>query len=250
MESFPCLLAFVIVAAAIWALIYGIIQIDKTSAERGAALRDHLAQIKDFTVTQQVFGIDDSGLTGLAIDEERKKVCLIDRPQQTISTRVVAYKDLLASELFEDGVTITKTNRTSQIGGALLGGLALGGVGAIIGGLSGRTQTTGKVRKIELRITVNDTKKPIHHVSFQDSEQAKESMNYQCAIKLARHWHGLVEVLIKQADMEDKVNITNDRSKIRETSVADEIKKLAELRDAGLLSAEEFQQQKARLLRS
>ena len=75
-------------------------------------------------------------------------------------------------------------------------------------------------------------------------------MNYQCAIKLARHWHGLIEVLIKQADIEDKVVFANDRSKMRETSVADEIKKLAELRDAGFLSADEFLQQKATLLGS
>lgn len=205
-------------------------------SKKKKAMEDHLARIDDFSATQKVMGGD--GNTGLAIDEQRKKVCLIDNRQQTVSLRVVSYKDLLSSEIFEDGATVTKTVRSSQIGGALIGGLALGGVGAIIGGLSGKTKTSGKVKKFALRLTVNDTKNPLHDVNFL----------YQGT--QARHWHGLVEVLIKRADTEDKTNITNSTPQIQPASIADEIKKLAELRDSGVLSVDEFQQQKARLLGS
>lgn len=216
------------------------------TSNKKKAMDDHLDRIKDFSATQKVIGLD--GNTGLAIDEQRKKICLIDHRQQNVTTRVFVYKDLLSSEIFEDGVTVTKTVRSSQLGGALIGGLALGGVGAIIGGLSGKTQTSGRVKKIDLRLTVNDTQNPLHNINFLDLEINKDTSLYKLAIEQARHWHGLIEVLIKRADLEDKVTNMNDAPKLPLGSVADELKKLAELRDAGVLSHEEFQQQKTRLL--
>ena len=213
-------------------------------------MHNQLANIDGFTATQKVFGVS---FTGIAIDEERKKVCLLGDRQRAGSFRIFTYKDLIASEISEDGITITKTNRTSQIGGALMGGLAIGGLGAMVGGLSGKTQTSSRVRNVELRLTVNDVTNPIHDVVFLNTEVDKSSgqgTEYDYAIKRARHWHGLITILIKQTDTEDKMSITNDRLQIRETSVADELKKLAELCDAGLLSADEFQQQKTKLLGS
>lgn len=205
----------------------------------------YLSGVPDFSVTQKVIG--DDGATGLAIDEQRKKVCLIDHRQRTVSCRVVTYKDLLSSEIFEDGSTVTKTVRSSQLGGALIGGLALGGVGAIIGGLSGKTKTSGKVKRIDLRITVNDTQNPLHDVNFLNVETKQDGIVYQGAMKTARHWHGLVEVLIKRADMEEReTHIV--AAPLLHASVADELKKLADLKDLGILSAEEFQSQKTRLL--
>jgi hypothetical protein len=231
----------IVFVLAIVAGIFPVVVISK----KKKAMEAYLSEIPDFSVAQKVIGND--GATGLAIDEQRKKVCLIDHRQQNVSCRVVTYKNLLSSEIFEDGSAVTKTVRSSQLGGALIGGLALGGVGAIIGGLSGKTKTSGKVKRIDLRITVNDTQSPLHDVNFLILETKQNGIIYQNAMKTARHWHGLVEVLIKRADMEDREG-HSAASEPRHASVADELKKLAELRDSGVLSAEEFQQQKTRLL--
>ena len=234
-----------VIIFVVGAVVVGVIQAINTSNKK-KAMDDYLGLIKDFSASQEVIG--ENGNTGLAIDEQRKKICLIKYRQKNVTTRVFVYKDLLSSEIFEDGATVTKTVRSSQIGGALIGGLALGGVGAIIGGLSGKTQTSGKVKKVDLRLTVNDTKNPLHDINFLDLETKKDGFLYKQAIQKARRWHGLIEVLIKRADLEDKAANTNDVPKLPSGSVADELKKLAELRDAGVLSIEEFQQQKTRLL--
>ena len=97
-------------------------------------------------------------------------------------------------------------------------------------------------------MTVKDTKNPIHDINFLDLETKKDSFLYKQAIQQARHWHGLLEVLIKSADIEDKAVKTIDTPKLPSGSVADELRKLAELRDAGILSIEEFNQQKSWLL--
>ena len=234
-----------IIVIVVGAVLLGLIQAINTSNKK-KAMDDHLSRIKDFSATQKIMGSD--GTTGLAIDEQRKKICLIAHKQQNVTTRVFEYKDLLSSEVFEDGATVTKTVRSSQIGGALIGGVALGGVGAIIGGLSGKTQTSGKVKKVDLRLTINDTNNPLHDINFLGLETKKDGFIYKQAIQQARHCHGLIEVLIKHADLEEKAENTNHTMKLPSASVADELKKLAELRDAGVLSTEEFQQQKSRLL--
>lgn len=84
-----------------------------------------------------------------------------------------------------------------------------------------------------------------------DKAIKKDGFIYQKVIERARHWHGLIEVLIKRADEEAKASatVTNETSS-QSLSIADEIKKLAELRDSGLLSLEEFQKQKVKLLDS
>jgi len=218
----------------------------KTSNKK-KAMDDCLGHIDDFSATQKVMGSD--GNTGLAIDEQRKKICLIGNRKKNVTNRVFFYKDLLSSEIFEDNVTVTKAVRSSQIGGALIGGLAFGEVGAVIGGLSGKTQTSGKVKRVDLRLIVNNIKNPLHDINFLDLETKKDDSLYKHAIQQARHWHGLIEVLIKRADLEDKVMNANGTRASKTESVADELKKLVELRDAGVLNSDEFQHQKLRLLR-
>src|SRR5690606_17399485 len=125
-----------------------------------------LASLANFNATQKFMGND--GGSGIAIDEDRKKVCLIKFRSGDALMDVSSYRDLISSEIFEDGDTITSTSRSSQIGGALVGGIALGGVGAIVGGLSGKTTSTRKPKRLDLRITVNRTDSPIHDINFMD----------------------------------------------------------------------------------
>lgn len=230
----------IIVAGAV---VIGVVMI----SENKKALEAEIQTIEDFTVTQKVFGCD--GKSGIAFDDAKGAVCLVIHEGGLVSKRVLQTSDLLAVELFEDGNSITKTVRSSQVGGALLGGLALGGVGAIIGGLSGKTKTSNKISAVDLRITVNDVSKPLHDVAFINFEVEKTSLVYKQAIQQARHWAGVLDVLIKRADASSNVPLPSAAVPVHASqSIADELKKLAELKDTGILSEAEFQQEKMRLL--
>ena len=212
-----------------------------------------LNNLSNFKSTQQVMDVNLE--FGLAIDEEQNKICLLKitkgaSEQPNISTKIIPYKDILSVELFQNGTSIKKTVRSSQIGGAVVGGLLLGGAGAVIGGLSGKTETTGKVNHIALLLTVNDVKNPLHGIVFLNKEEA-ESI-YKKQLQLARHWHGIIKIIIKGADEEEKKKlqvIKREKPIIASKYfIADEIKKLADLHNSGALTLEEFQQQKAKLL--
>jgi hypothetical protein len=188
-----------------------------------------------FRPTQKLIGTDQR--TGMAIDEQSKRVCLISEPYGRATLKMLPYRDVLESEVVENGVSVTKTSRGSQVGGALLGGLVLGGVGAVIGGLSARKTTTNKVTSVDLRVVVNDTREPVHMLRFPNRTQAD-------------HWHALVSVIIRQADQEDRANANTSgvQNAQAPVSVADELTKLSALMEKGLITQGEFQAQKARLL--
>lgn len=231
------------------AIVVGAIAQAINTSKRKQEMESKLKSLRDFNSTQKVIGCD--GNSGLAVDEKRKKICLITNNGASVSQRVVYYKDIFSVELFEDGTSVTKTVRSSQIGGAAVGGLLFGGVGALVGGLCGKTETSEKIKRIDLRLIVNDTNAPLHDVTFMNVEGKKDGIIYTQAIQVARRWHGIVEVLIKRADSEDRSFQTSERQTqpaLPSASVADEIKKFAELHDSGVLTLDEFQQQKTRLL--
>ena len=210
--------------------------------------------------------IKPAPVSGLAIDEGRHKVCLINISHGTeVHRRVVSYKDVISVELFLDGASVSKTDQSSQAGGALVGGLMFGGLGMVVGALSGKakTETTKKLDRIDLRLTLNDTQSPLHEVSFLHPKEFKGKGSQDEALQLARQWNGIVSAAIRQAADENMPLKTDQHQSIPHpdtapptaasgsfTSVADELKKLADLHSTGILTAEEFQQQKAKVLGS
>lgn len=154
------------------------------------------------TISQGFVGKDAK--TGIALDEKNKKIILVDKIEEHFTSRVISYSDVLSSEIVEDGESVTKTTRSSQLGGALVGGLLLGGLGAVVGGLSGsKTSGKGKVMKLELHIIVNDMRQPLHVISFLRQEVKRSGYGgvvYDEALNKARHWHSLFNVLLKQVE--------------------------------------------------
>lgn len=239
---FWVIIFFSIIIGAVW------IQTAYTNNKK-QEMESSLVSRNDFNASQKFMGVD--GRSGIAIDEAKKIICLITNINSSVHQRIISYTDIISVELFEDGNSITKTSRTSQAGGLLVGGLLLGGVGAIVGGLSGKTKTTEKIQKIDLRLIVNDVSQPLHDIAFMNVEGNKGGIIHNFALQNARHWHGVIEVLIKEADGEELKKTIPDHSTAsskNNISVADELKKLAELKNSGLLTSDEFESEKLKLL--
>jgi len=159
-----------------------------------------------FPINIAVYGI------GIAIDDKSKQICLINTAplgerfktldlkaiaelEFEIALNVISYNDIIESEIIAEGKTITKTSRVNQFAGAAIGGLLLGGVGAVIGGLSGKTETSKNIKDVSLKIIINDMSNPVHIIPMT-------SDNPSAALQEAQRWYDLLSIAIKQAELE------------------------------------------------
>jgi hypothetical protein len=197
-----------------------------------------LRQSPEFVPTQSYIGING----GISIDE-RGTLALVDLPNRV---RFVGYWDLVEVELQEDGETVTRTSRSSQFASAVVGGVLFGGVGAVVGGLTGKKVTgRGKVTRLSLKIVVNSTSRPMFVLEMLARPQKRDAA-YNQLRAMADHWHGLTSVLIRRAQKDDSPRVV--AASPVSSSVAEQLTQMSVLVDKGLLTSEEFSVEKRKLL--
>jgi hypothetical protein len=153
-------------------------------------------------------------ILGIAIDDQSKQICLIKGEL----LKFIKYSDVIESEILLEGDTVTKTSRSSQLGGAVVGGLLLGGLGAVVGGLSGKTITSKSLKNVSLKLLINDTSSPVHIIDFMgvtcqphnfkttfciEKEERKEVSVFPdsaTTLQEAQKWHDLLSVIINQVE--------------------------------------------------
>lgn len=187
---------FIAVATAI--LVLSVIFTIARDASRQKSLEGYVRGLNEFHPTQMVVASD--GSSAIAIDEKRHLLCLVTDTGGRVSNRLVPYSGLLACELVDDRSVVMKANRASQVGGAIVGGALLGGVGAVVGALSGSRREVGQSRQIELVLRVNSTRAPTHTLNLMVSKSpvSRDSLLYRRAIQTAQKWHNICQVAMRQ----------------------------------------------------
>lgn len=225
-----------------------------------------LAEIKsDYEISQQakevkrltyVFGLPNKN--GIKIDTFNKTIYiltpstnLLNVLKQQWDEKPIQYNQILSTEIIQDGSSVIKTNRTSQVGGAILGNILLGPVGLLLGGLTGSKRTEGNVSQIELRIVINDIKSPTHIINFLNKKTNTSNNTYKNAINSARKLQDILSVIIKDADSEDEQKTPQAIENLQKSaSIADELIKLSDLKNKGAITAEEYELLKKQLFNS
>lgn len=172
--------------------------------------------------------------TYLQIDENHKSF--------KIGHDIFEYSNLLSFELLEDGQSITK----GGLGRAVAGGLLFGGVGAIVGGVTGGKKSKGICNSMKLRVTLKDAHTDTAYITFIATETKTKSFIYQTAQSSAQSCISALEIISDQNKSENIAPSVNVESAA--TSSADEIMKFKQLLDAGVITREEFDAKKAQLL--
>jgi hypothetical protein len=179
-------------------------------------------------------------VSAVGFDKNNKKICFVNEGKVNV-VKMYSFNDIMESEIVIDGNTIVKTSATSAIGRAVVGGVLTGGVGAVIGGVTGKKSHNEVVKKIDLKICVNDSSNPFYKIRFLDTECKKGDYIYNDGYEKAEKWHGIISTFIKQSELKEskKESVSTD---------INDLLKLKELLDAGLLTNEEFTEQKKKLL--
>ena len=152
------------------AAIYGVV-IGRCNSRRADALEAMMRDQPNFNPADVYVSATNGA--GIAIDRERKEVMLADRQ----GIRRFGIKSIVGCEVLQDDVQLAYTNRGSQIAGVAAGGVLLGGVGAVIGGLSGSRRSVNNVFKVVLRITTDDFDKPHHDIVLVDWGFSKNGLD-------------------------------------------------------------------------
>lgn len=163
-------------------------------------------------LNENSFVYDDSYLsfdflTGIAINQQEKEIALLNRfnRDDKFNFRKIKFEDLLEVSIYEDGGLVTKVSRGSQVGGALIGGAIAGGAGAIIGGLSGRSQSNDMSNRLSLMIIINDLQNPYHEINFSIGQIEKMSKIYQMNRNNLNKWFSILKVIINQKENESNL---------------------------------------------
>lgn len=157
------------------------------------------------------------------------------------------FSKLLSFKVNDDVTTIqspasyeTKKSTSSMLGRALVGGLLTGGWGALVGAATAKSKTvqtqsstSSSKHHYTIIINIDDTSSPIEMLDLADNHQKVEEIS--C-------------ILNRILEKNKKTSIPT--LAVANNSIADELKKLADLKKEGILTDEEFNQQKAKLLNS
>ena len=153
-----------------------------------------------FNPTQ--FYVDKDGGEGIAFSEGQKSICLV-RPG-TLNTKVLPIKDLLLSEVLENGTVVAKSSRSDDMGKELLAKIYTLNTKASSeqdpeqATSSENGNSSDNTNSIELRMLVNDDD-PVHVVSFLNMESKKGGLIYNSAVTQAKLWQDIMNSLIKKA---------------------------------------------------
>lgn len=157
--------------------------------------------------------------------------------------RRVPFQKLIAAELVVDEVSVMKTSR----GGAVIGALAGGLLGAIVGASVGDKVTHGsRVKKIVLRMTIDDFNRPLHDVVFFYNDGisgrgvGRNSFSYKEKIAKVDKWYARIQAILRKQKSSQVAS--------KSTTISDELEKLANLKERGLLGKDEYARAKAYVL--
>lgn len=239
-------IVIVVVLVLVGAVIAGVNQANENAAK--AASVDKTIR-EEFDIDELYVSPTDQSFLGISFD--RNMLVIGDAGFR----KEYMFSEVASVDIIKNGASVTSTNRGSQLLGAAVGGIALGGIGLLAGALTGSKRTMDRTNEIAIKIVVDDRVKPLHYIQMfkwpdkkgLESDNALLKPTIEQADRLNAH---LVNGMRKAAQArEDQLRVAAPAAVplLGTASYADQVKQLWELHQAGALSAEEFQQQKALL---
>lgn len=149
---------------------------------------------------------------------------------------IFSFDEIEEYELDEDGESVTK----GGLGRAAAGGLLFGGVGAVVGGVTGSKKTNSVCTKMNVIISIKGQYIKTY-IQLVVGQTKRKGILYKAAQQNAAN-------ILKYLDKITAIEEQKTEAQQESTSVADELKKYADLKAAGAISEEEYNSIKNKLL--
>ncbi|MCQ2233721.1 MAG: SHOCT domain-containing protein [Paludibacteraceae bacterium] len=229
----------------------------KKPEERKNKFEMWLKTIPGFNPSQIMWGYGNYYM--FAIDKIHKKIAysiLEKKPSLSPDDKLEKkdylfnFEDVISVEKIHNGSIVLQKSTTRTIGGAIIGGVLGGGIGSVIGGLSGSATKKEMHSSLKVKVLLRNNEKQSVEIDCFNSELMcignktevdDDDFIYQTCLKQTNEIADLFCVII---DSIDKEQVNNSQV----NSIADELTKLLELKNKGILSETEFEIQKTKLL--
>ncbi len=249
-----CIMIWVVlIIVVVVSIVFAVVQTnsDKKNEEaRQQVMTNSLANVPDFKPSTKVVGV--KSLYTVAFDNDHQKVLYLVGQ----SPKIFNYEDIISVQLLEEDQTVSQKSTGRTVGGALVGGALAGGAGAIIGGLSGSSKNLKLHSSVKVKILLRNTSTPsitidcfnASTMTFDGKPVKDGSVEHNYIYKQGLgHAKYIVDFISVIIDAVDRAHNTTS-PQVSSGSTADELAKLAHLKEKGVLTEEEFAEQKKKLL--
>lgn len=170
----------------------------------------------------------------LSMNNDNKQILIATDKQN-----VYGFDNIVNVEIAVDGNSVA----SPSLGGAIVGGVLFGGAGAIVG--SSNKTINKKIQNISLKVFVDDLKNPFHKLDFYSGIAVDPSSPVIVStLKEINEWYSrFLNIIEKKKTLSASTNSNGGNG-----SVADEIAKLSSLLKDGVISQDEFDAAKKKLL--
>lgn len=237
MDFWGVLIVIGLFALAAWGFYTQAQERSEVKDKKGKFL-DHLKTVNGFKQSR----VHDDKTAYLAVDVDNGRIYFGSAPEW--KPTLVSAKQIMSVTIYEDGQTVTHASRLRQVGGALVGNALAGDKGAIIGGLGAKTTSVDAIKSVVLRLEIDDPRNPIIGVNFLRYPDKRGGRLYEQASVAARSFSSLITAIMRRSEAASEGTVVppvGDRK-------LEDIAKLAQMRDQGVLTEQEFIREKARIL--
>lgn len=179
----------------------------------------------------------------MEIDDDNKRFAIATLYGTTMSKTKICdvchYSELLSYELLEDGNEVI----SGGLGRAAVGALTFGGVGAVVGGVTGKKTSKREINSLRIKITKKDINRAPIYINLVILKIKSTSLIYKQAYNEAQQILSTLDQIANICEETQQSQCANNKP-----SPIEEIKAYKELFDEGIITQEEFDAKKKALL--
>lgn len=196
----------------------------------------------------------------IGIDYDKMKIIIVDNQIECL----YKFSQLVRVHLAIDKEVLTTKSPGAAIllciTGLILGFLFYAGIGFIVGGILGllfgslfsTSKHEDKINKIVLETHFINSKVPIHYINFYErSAFWSEDVNIPAELKEAKEWESVLNgVLHYKPEVEEPIPDNNEFIGKENSTIVNEIERLAKLKKEGAISKKEYDFLKNEILKN
>ena len=218
---------------------------------------------EDFTVTHRVHRVAPGRANNVYIELDEKRqlvnIPLLDTGffSDTITDYLVPFDNIVDFAIIDDG---NQTGVGSSLVGAAVGGLLFGEAGGIIGAMLPSRTDNRKCEMLQIKLVLNSIGASQRYINFIGEHsgvppQSRSSYEYKNIYKALEECVSLLTIIMKRnAEKKNNTVVVTDARQPSYTGnqsvdIIESIKKLAELKELGLINENEFETKKIELLK-